>query len=269
VGSVEAQHALGGADDAAPEAVRDEDCEVPEGDAHLVLELRGAIRREDFRLTWSGLLDGRPIVGDCVRLAINLSLVRRAVPVPSIEADLDAPGASNGRTSRPAVVESLADGSQILVRPIEPTDEHQLERAFGRLGALSRYERFRRRTDELTPSSSLGRPMPTTTPTRPSSRSTRQPATGSGSRAMCATPMTPSGRRSLARSPTRGRGAGSARQWSSVAARAQEVGIERFTAHLLVGNERARRLLARVADETSESRYGEVVEITARLRAAR
>ena len=68
----------------------------PWGNERLGLELRGALSRQDFGLAWNALLEGRAIVGDAVRLAIGLSLVRRALGLPP----LDAPVAAAFRAKR-------------------------------------------------------------------------------------------------------------------------------------------------------------------------
>ena len=44
----------------------------------------------------------------------------------------------------------LADGAEIVIRPIEPEDLNELAIGFGGLGALSRFRRFRQRIDRLT-----------------------------------------------------------------------------------------------------------------------
>ena len=161
----------------------------------------------------------------------------------------------------------LSDGSWILVRPIEPEDQHELELGFRHLGALSRYERFLGPTDHLTPSQVVY--------FTEVDHDTREAFVAVDART--------------------GEGVGVARyirddddpgeaelacavldawQWRGVgsilverlAARARASGIERFKAVLLVSNTRARRLLAHVADEIDESRYGGVVEIRAQLR---
>jgi polyisoprenoid-binding protein YceI len=48
------------------------------GGERLALELTGQLSRHDFGLRWNELLDGSSVVGDAVRVAIDLSLVRRA-----------------------------------------------------------------------------------------------------------------------------------------------------------------------------------------------
>jgi polyisoprenoid-binding protein YceI len=55
----------------------------PWGDERLALELSGALSRRDFGLRWTGRVDGHPILGDAVRLAVRVSLVRRAGGTPT------------------------------------------------------------------------------------------------------------------------------------------------------------------------------------------
>jgi polyisoprenoid-binding protein YceI len=50
----------------------------PWGDERLGLELSGALSRREFGLRWTGRVDGHPILGDAVRLASSLSLVRES-----------------------------------------------------------------------------------------------------------------------------------------------------------------------------------------------
>ncbi len=51
-----------------------------------------------------------------------------------------------------------------------------------------------------------------------------------------------------------------------LAIRARAVGVERFTARMLIGNHAGHRLLVRVADEISEHEDAGTMELTARLR---
>lgn len=62
-----------------------------------------------------------------------------------------------------------------------------------------------------------------------------------------------------------GRGVGTALV-DRLSARAQAIGIERFTVTILVGDEAARRLLRRVAVEVSEHRDGGVIGIMGEAR---
>ena len=161
----------------------------------------------------------------------------------------------------------LSDGSTILVRRIEPEDQHELELAFRRLGALSRYERFRGPTDELTPSQLAYFTevdhdvheafVAVDSRTGEGVGVARYIRDGDDPRqAELACTVTDAWQR---------RGVGSILV-ERLAERARASGIERFRAVLIVSNQRARRLLAHVADEIDESRYGGIVEIRARLR---
>ncbi len=51
-----------------------------------------------------------------------------------------------------------------------------------------------------------------------------------------------------------------------LAARAHTVGVERFTAVILIGNESARRLVRRVARHVTEHREGGTIEIAGEAR---
>lgn len=163
----------------------------------------------------------------------------------------------------------LSDGSTILVRQIEPGDQHELQLGFRHLGALSRYERFRGPTDELTPSQVAY--FTKVDHDAHEAFVAVDARTGEGvgvaryirdrddpRQAELACTVLDAWQR---------RGVGSILV-ERLADRARASGIERFRAMLIVSNRRARRLLAHVADEIDESRYGGVVEITARLRPA-
>jgi polyisoprenoid-binding protein YceI len=50
----------------------------PRGEERLALELGGWLSRQDYGLRWNEFVDGSPVVGDTVRLAVNLSLARRS-----------------------------------------------------------------------------------------------------------------------------------------------------------------------------------------------
>ena len=71
----------------------------------------------------------------------------RARPVR--RAELQAPGARIGARVWGAV--QLADGAQIVIRPIEPEDAGELRRGLRRLSALTAYRRFRAHIITVTP----------------------------------------------------------------------------------------------------------------------
>lgn len=161
----------------------------------------------------------------------------------------------------------LSNGSTILVRPIEPEDRHELELGFRHIGALSRYERFREPTESLTPAQLTF--FTQVDHDRHEAFVAVDAETGEGvGVARYVRDRDDPRQAELActvMDPWQRRGVGSILV-ERLAARARACGVERFRARLLVGNKRARRLLAHVADEIDESRYGGVVEITARLR---
>ena len=161
----------------------------------------------------------------------------------------------------------LPDGARIVVRPIEPDDARELEAALKRLGALSRYEQFhsdlyipdRRQLLAETHADHIAHEVLVAL----------DPVSGDGV--------------GLARyvrdrdDPTQAevafavadlwqeRGVGTVLV-QRLAVRARGGGITRVRARMLVGNERARHLVARVADIDGETRDGGVIDITALLR---
>ena len=161
----------------------------------------------------------------------------------------------------------LSDGSRILVRPIEREDRHELELGFRHLGALSRYERFRGPVDRLTPSQLAYFTQVDHDAHEAFVATDAETGEGVGVARYVRDRDDPR-QAELACTVIdawQERGVGSILV-ERLAAQARASGIERFRARLLVGNRRARRLLAHVADEIDESRYGGVVEITAQLR---
>ena len=162
---------------------------------------------------------------------------------------------------------TLADGAQIVIRPIEPADSEDLAAAFRRLGALSRFRVFREQVDRLTPDQLFE-----ITHVDHESQETLvalDAATGEGvGLARYVREADDPARAEVGCTVLDGwqhRGVGSALV-ERLAARARAAGIERCTALVLLGNEPARRLLAHVADETSERHDGATVDITATAR---
>lgn len=161
----------------------------------------------------------------------------------------------------------LADGAEIVVRPVEPDDRRELAVGFEHLSALSRFRRFRERVDHLTQQQLIE--LTDVDHESHEALGALDAATGEGvgvARYVRA-----------ADDPTRAefactvldrwqrRGVGTA-LIERLAGRALANGIERFTTRILVGNEPARRLLAHVADEIGEHREGGTIDITARPR---
>jgi GNAT superfamily N-acetyltransferase len=164
----------------------------------------------------------------------------------------------------------LADGGEIVVRPIEPGDAHDLAVGVQHLSALSRFRRFRAPIDHLSP----GQLTELTHVDHESheamvafdaatgegigvARYVRAPDDPAQAEFTCAV---------LDRWQRRGVGTALVQR---LAARARAVGIERFTALIVVGNEPARRLVAHVAEVINEHRAGGTVEISGVSREAR
>lgn len=162
---------------------------------------------------------------------------------------------------------TLADGTQIVIRPVEQEDARELAAGFDRLGALSRFRLLGARTAPLTRSELAEL-------TRVDHRSSEMlvaldAATGDG--------IGIARYDRVQRDPTcahvrcavvdawQHRGVGSALA-ERLAARAQAAGIDRCSADLVLGNGPARRLLAHVADEVDERRDGGTVDVTAQAR---
>jgi RimJ/RimL family protein N-acetyltransferase len=168
-----------------------------------------------------------------------------------------APSAPSGERVR------LSDGAEIVLRPVEPGDRHEIELGFEHLSALSRMRSLRRPVKRLT-----ARELAELTDV--------DHETNEGMVALDATSGQCVGGARFARRPEdpaqadftctvadewQRRGVGTALV-ERLAARAHAVGIERFNAVILVGDEAARRLLRRVAVEVGEHRAGGVIGIT-------
>jgi GNAT superfamily N-acetyltransferase len=163
----------------------------------------------------------------------------------------------------------LADGAEIVIRPIEPEDLNELAIGFGGLGALSRFRRFRQRIDRLTYEQLVAL-------TRIDHESHEalvaiDAATGEGVGVAryVRVPDDPA-RAEVACTvvdPWQHRGVGSALA-ERLAARAGAAGIERCTALVVLGDQPARRLLAHVVDEIAVRRDGGTLDITAQARRA-
>jgi RimJ/RimL family protein N-acetyltransferase len=161
----------------------------------------------------------------------------------------------------------LPDGAEILVRPIEPGDAHDVAVGVQRLSALSRYHLFRTQVKGL--SSAELAELTQVDHVSHEAMVAFDAATGEGigvaryvrlpddpATAQCTCVVLDAWQH---------RGVGTVLV-KRLAARARAVGIERFTAHVLVGNEAARRLISRVADVVAEHRDGGTIEIAARAR---
>jgi GNAT superfamily N-acetyltransferase len=162
---------------------------------------------------------------------------------------------------------ALADGAQIVIRPIEPDDAHDLAVGFERLGALSRFHLLGERVKRLT----KRRVAELTQVDHHSSEALVAIDAATGQGIAMARYERVAGDPALAEvsctvlDPWQRRGVGSALA-ERLAARARAAGIERCTATLVLGNEPGRHLLAHVADEIGERRDGGIVDVTARAR---
>jgi GNAT superfamily N-acetyltransferase len=187
-------------------------------------------------------------------------------------------GARAGRgLSRPAPREAsaalrgervtLADGGQIVIRAIEPEDASALAAGFERLGALSRFRRFRQRIERLTPQQldELTRVDHESHEALVALDALTGDGVGVARYIRAADDPTRAEVACTVLDAWQHRGVGSALA-ERLAARARAAGIERCNALILLGNEPARRLLAHVADEVGEERNGATIDIVAQAR---
>ena len=192
---------------------------------------------------------------------------------------LPTPGARRAGVRRPAPRRTapalrgervkLADGAEIVIRPIEPEDLNELAIGFGGLGALSRFRRFRQRIDRLTYEQLVA--LTDIDHESHEALVAIDAATGEGVGVAryVRVPDDPA-RAEVACTvvdPWQHRGVGSALA-ERLAARAGAAGIERCTALVVLGDQPARRLLAHVVDEIAVRRDGGTLDITAQARRA-
>jgi GNAT superfamily N-acetyltransferase len=161
----------------------------------------------------------------------------------------------------------LADGARILIRPIEPSDARQLEAGFDHLGAVSRYRRFLAPIEHL--SNTQLAYLTHVDHVAHEALLAIDPATGEDVAVarFVRDPQDP-GRAEVAivvADHWQGRGIGRTLA-DRLRDRARAVGVEWFTARMLIGNRGGRRLLDRVADEISESEDAGTIDIAARLK---
>jgi GNAT superfamily N-acetyltransferase len=161
----------------------------------------------------------------------------------------------------------LADGAEIVIRPIEPGDRHDLAVGFEHLSALSRFRSLRASAGHLT-----ARQLEEATNVDHVSHEALvafDDATGEGIAVARyvrdADDPTGAEVACTVADAWQRRGVGSALV-ERLAARARAAGIARFAARIVVGDEPARRLLGHVADEIGEHRDGGTVEIVAQPR---
>jgi GNAT superfamily N-acetyltransferase len=162
---------------------------------------------------------------------------------------------------------ALADGAQIVIRPIEPEDIADVAAGFERLGALSRFRLFGERVDHLTRRQLVE--MTHVDHESTDALVALDAASGEG----VAVARYDRVRGDPARAEVscavldawQHRGVGSALA-ERLAARARAAGIKRVRAPLVLGNGSARRLLAHVAEEIDERCDGGTIDVTAQVR---
>lgn len=161
----------------------------------------------------------------------------------------------------------LADGAQIVIRPLEPDDAGELRRGLKRLSAMSAYKSFRAHITDATPEQLDY--LTRIDHVRHEALAALDPHAGSVVgvvRYVCdpADPRQAEVTYVVADAWQR-RGVGSA-LLDRLAGRARAAGVERLVATTLAVDARARRLLTRVADPIAEHDAGGVIETTAVLR---
>ena len=159
---------------------------------------------------------------------------------------------------------SLRDGGQIVIRPIEPGDRDEFAAAFERLSKMSRIRRFGERVEHVT-----ARQLTELTDVDHDSHealialeSPSGNCVGVARFIRLPDDVTEAEFMYTVADRWQARGVGTALA-ERLAARARAVGVERFAAMIVVGNEPARRLLRHVAREISEHREGGKIAIVA------
>jgi GNAT superfamily N-acetyltransferase len=197
----------------------------------------------------------------------DIGTARQAAQRAGAGHGVDPPSSAGSIADERGEVVSFPDGARIVIRPIEPADSADLAAAFRRLSALSRFRVFGERIDRLSPEQLLE-----LTHVDHESRETLvalDAATGEGVGLARYVRVPDDPARAEVRCTVldgwQHRGVGSALV-ERLAAGARAAGIERCTAVILLGNEPARRLLAHVAEETSERWDGATIDITAQAR---
>jgi GNAT superfamily N-acetyltransferase len=164
---------------------------------------------------------------------------------------------------------TLACGSRILIRPIEPDDEELIKTGFKQLSAVSRYRRFLTPIDYLSKSQLV---YLANVDHQHHEAFVALDSSGEGvGIARCVRDPKDAKQAEVAvvvADEWQGRGAGRA-LIERLASWAREAGVERFTARMLIGNHAGHRLFERVADDIEETEEAGTIELTARLRALR
>jgi RimJ/RimL family protein N-acetyltransferase len=161
----------------------------------------------------------------------------------------------------------LADGAQIVIRPVELADAGELQRGLEHLSTTSSYRRFRTRVKHLSRDELDG--LTRVDHRRHEALVALYPPDHEGigvARYVC-DPADPAVAEvtCVIADAWQERGVGSALV-DRLAARARESGVERFVATMLAVDTRSRRLLERVAEPIDERDEDGLARITARLR---
>jgi RimJ/RimL family protein N-acetyltransferase len=161
----------------------------------------------------------------------------------------------------------LSDGGEIVIRPVEPGDRHEIELGFEHLSAMSRMRRFRHRVEHLTARqlTELTEVDHETQEGMVALEATSGECVGAARFVRAADDPAQAEFTCTVADRWQARGVGTALV-ERLAARARSVGVERFTAVILVGNEPARRLVRRVAREVTEHREAGTIEVTGQPR---
>jgi RimJ/RimL family protein N-acetyltransferase len=194
----------------------------------------------------------------------DISAARRnATHLPRLEFDHD-------ESSRPHLhgeLVRLADGAELLIRPVEPDDAEPLRQHFAHLGEVSRYRRFLTTVEYLTPRQAAE--LTDVDHERHEALIAIDHASGDGvgiARYVRTGDDPRCAEFAIAIVDTwQGRGVGTV-LFDRLADRARAAGIDTFTARMIVGNEAARRLLLRRAEIVREEPDSGTLRITARLR---
>jgi RimJ/RimL family protein N-acetyltransferase len=160
----------------------------------------------------------------------------------------------------------LADGGELLIRPIEPDDAEPLRHHFAHLGEVSRYRRFLTTVEYLTPRQAAE--LTDVDHKRHEALIAIDHVSGDGVGIARYVRDADDPRRAefaIAITDTwQGRGVGTV-LFDRLVDRACGDGVEVLTARMIVGNEAARRLLLRRAEIVSEEPDSGTVRVTARL----
>ena len=162
---------------------------------------------------------------------------------------------------------TLADGAQILIRPIERDDAPGLDASFEHLSEVSRYRRFLRSIDHLS------KPQLAFLTDVDHQMHEALVAIDAASGEIVGVARFVRGPEDLKQAevavvvvdPWQHRGIGGALT-ERLAARARGAGVERFTARMLIGNHAGRRLLERVVDDITEHDDASTIDLSGRLR---